>query len=74
MADHYATDEFGYPLTAGERLRRMQGASPSNGEYFRVRGAEAREDTSAPLHFTLREWDEAALDNVTRDMLARIRK
>lgn len=73
-ASRHATDEYGFSLTASQRLRRMQGVSPSNGEYFRAPAAIESEDASAPLNFTLREFNDAVLDNVTRDMLARIKR
>lgn len=74
MADTHILDEFGFGLTAGQRLQRMRGISPSNGEYFREPAAIERENPAEPgMGFSLRDWNDAVLDNVTRDMLARLK-
>jgi hypothetical protein len=68
MADfsHHGYDEFGWPLTSGQRLARMQGIGPDQGEYGRAYGTNGRqrETLDEPgLGFTLAEYEEAFMAN-----------
>lgn len=58
----HAADEFGFPISAIQRLQRAQGIAPVQGEYGLSAGTNGRplENAAEPgMGFTLAEYDEA---------------
>lgn len=66
MADSYATDEFGFPLRAVERLVLMQGGRLSESENARATSLPTRRgidiDVPGDLGFTAREYLDAQFE------------
>lgn len=71
MADHYATDEFAFPLRAAERLNLLQGGRLSQGEYARAASSmrQPLENPDEPgMGFSLAEYSQAVGENVIFNM------
>jgi hypothetical protein len=67
---HHGVDEFGFPLTTIQRLHRMQGIGPDQGEYGRAYGTNGRAlDVDEPGDFTIEEYSMAVGENVIHDMM-----